>query len=97
MKVYDRIKKEDVDLTTEELIDLIVHHNRQVDLTFDSVHQDSDGYLKWDAENWVALDAKRFIRSYFLEGRALSDSTRHNIYDLKGYFNPEEAVKVELG
>ena len=34
MKVYDRIKKEDVDLTTEELIDLIVHHNRQVDLTW---------------------------------------------------------------
>ncbi len=97
MKVYDRIKKQELDLTTEEMIDLIVHHNRQVDLTFDSVHQDADGYLKWDAENWVALDSKRFIRSYFLEGRALNDSTRHNIYDLKGYFDPEKAKTVELG
>ena len=97
MKGYDRIKKEDVDLTTEQLIDLIVHHNRQVDLIFDHKITDADGYLTWDAENWTALDTKRFIRCYSLEGRVLNDSTRHNIYDLKGYFNPEDAKEVILG
>lgn len=97
MKVYDRIKKEDVDLTTEQLIDLIVNHNRQVDLIFDHKITDDDGYLTWDAENWTALDSKRFIRCYSLEGRVLNDSTRHNIYDLKGYFSPEKAVEVILG
>lgn len=97
MKVYDRINKKDVDLTTAELIDLIVNHNRQVDLILHEKVTDADGYLTWDAENWTALDSKRFIRCYTLEGRVLSDSTRHNIYDLKGYFNPEQAKEVILG
>ena len=28
MKVYDRIKKEELDLTNKELIDLMANHNR---------------------------------------------------------------------
>ena len=86
MKVYDRIKKEDLDLTTEQLIDLVANHNRQVDLVFDHVRTDADGYLKWDAENWTSVDGKRFIRCYSLEGRVLGESTGHNIYDLEKQF-----------
>ena len=97
MKVYDRIKKEECDLTTEQLIDLMANHNRQVDLVLHEKKTDADGYLTWDAENWTALDAKRFIRCYSLEGRVLNDSTRHNIYDMAGYFTPEEAKEVILG
>ena len=37
-----------------------------------------------------------FIRCYSLEGRVLSESTGHNIYDLYNEFKPEEALKVEL-
>ena len=40
MKVYDRIEKKDLDLTTAELIDLMVIKNRQVDLT----HTDHRGW-----------------------------------------------------
>ena len=97
MKVYDTIKKEELDLTTEELIDLIANHNRQVDLIFAEKRSDADGYLTWDAENWTSVDGRRFIRCYSLEGRVLKDSTGHNKYDLKGYFTPEEAKEVRLG
>ena len=41
-------------------------------------------------------DKKRFIRCYSLEGRVLSESTGHNIYDLYNEFKPEDALKVEL-
>ena len=34
MKVNDVIEKVEKDLTTEELVDLIANHNRQVDLIF---------------------------------------------------------------
>ena len=43
------------------------------------------------------MDGKRFIRSYFLEGRALSDYSGYNKYDMKGNFKPEEAKEVRLG
>ena len=97
MKVFDRIKNEELELTNEELIDLVANHNRQVDLTFAEKKTDADGYLTWDAENWTSLDGKRFIRCYSLNGRVLSDATHHNIYDMKGYFEPEKAEKVVLG
>ena len=44
MKVYDSIKKEELDLTTEQLIDQMAHHNRQVDLQFAKKRTDADGY-----------------------------------------------------
>jgi len=97
MKVYDRIEKVEKDLTTAELVDLIQHHNRQVDLIFAEEQKDSDGYLFWDAENWTSVDGRRFIRCYSLNGRALKDSTTHNKYDIRGYFRPEEAKEVILG
>lgn len=96
MKVYDKIEKIEKDLTTEQLVDLVANHNRQVDLVFAEVKTDEDGYLSWDAENWTSVDGKRFIRSYSLKGRALSDFSGYNKYDLKGYFLPEAAAEVYL-
>ena len=97
MKVYDRIKKVELDLTNKELIDLMANHNRQVDLILNEPKTDADGYLTWDAENWTCVDGKRFIRSYFCEGRASSDYSGYNKYDMKGCFLPEEAKEVRLG
>jgi len=96
MKVYDAINKKDLDLTSQELIDLLANHNRQVDLTFSEKQTDEDGYLTWDAENWTSLDGKRFMRCYSLEGRVLRDSTSHNIYDMENAFFPEKAKTVVL-
>ena len=97
MKVIDTVNKTELDLTTEQLIDLVANHNRQVDLVFAEKRTDEDGYLSWDQENWTCVDGKRFIRSYFLQGRALSDYSGYNKYDMAGYFLPEEATEVRLG
>ena len=96
MKVKDLIQKCEKDLTTEELVELIAHGNRQVDLIFDEKKTDEDGYLTWDTENWTSVDGKRFIRSYALEGRVLSDYSGYNKYDMKGFFLPETAKEVRL-
>ena len=97
MKVIDTVNKVELDLSTEELVDLVANQNRQVDLIFADKHTDEDGYLTWDQENWTCVDGKRFIRSYFLAGRALSDYSGYNKYDMKGCFLPEEAQEVRLG
>ena len=96
MKVNDLIQKCEKDLTTEELIQLMATGNRQVDLVFAEKKTDEDGYLSWDSENWTSVDGKRFIRSYALEGRVLSDFSGYNKYDMKGYFEPEKAKEVRL-
>ena len=95
MKAYDMIKKQDVDVTRQELIDLI-RNDRQVDLKFDQVRTDADGYLSWDAENWTSVDGRRFIRCYILKDRVLRDSTTHNIYDLDNDFHPDEAATIKI-
>ncbi len=97
MKVIDRIEKCEKDLTTEELVELVAHGNRQVDLVFAEKRTDEDGYMSWNKENWTSVDGKRFIRSYFNGDRASSDFSGYNIYDMKGYFLPEEAKEVLLG
>ena len=97
MKVTDTVNNTELELTAEELIDLVANHNRQVDLVFAEKRSDEDGYLSWDQENWTCVDGKRFIRSYFLGGRALSDYSGYNKYDLKGYFLPDEAKEIRLG
>lgn len=95
MKVYDMIQKKELDLTRKELIELILH-DRQVDLDFDEVLTDADGYLSWDAENWTCVDGKRFIRCYMLGSRVLRDSTTHNVYDMDNDFFPEKAKNVKV-
>ena len=96
MKVVDIIEKVEKDLTFEQLVELMANHDRQVDLVFAEKRSDEDGHV-WDAENWTCVDGRRFIRSYFLNGRASSDYSGYNIYDMKGAFLPEEAKKVRLG
>ena len=95
MKAYDMIHKQEVKVDRKGLIDLMLN-NRQIDLKFAQKKTDGDGYLTWDAENWTTVDGKKFIRCYSLEGRVLSESTGHNIYDLYNEFKPEDALKVEL-
>lgn len=96
MKVYDRIEKVEKDLTTAELIDMMVVKNRQVDLTHNEILQDEDGMMSYNAENWTTVDGKRFIRSYSMDGRVLSEYSTYNKYDMKGYFAPEKAATVTL-
>ena len=95
MKVIDTIQKIEKDLSYDELVDLMANHNRQVDLILTGKKSDEDGHV-WDAENWTCVDGKRFIRSYFCEGRASSDYSGYNKYDMKGYFEPEKAKEVKL-
>ena len=95
MKAYDMIHQQEVEVDRKGLIDLMLN-NRQIDLKFAQKKTDGDGYLTWDAENWTTVDGKKFIRCYSLEGRVLSESTGHNIYDLYNEFKPEDALKVEL-
>ncbi|MBQ4181673.1 MAG: hypothetical protein II617_04890 [Firmicutes bacterium] len=97
MLVKDVIKKEDLDLTKAELVELIQHGNRQVDLVFADKKTDEDGYLSWNQENWVSVDGKRFICSYFRDGKALSEFSGYNISDINNYFEPDKAVEVRLG
>lgn len=96
MKVYDSVKKTELEANEDELIQLMAPGGRQVDLYLKEKKSDEDGYLTWDVEHWSSIDGKRFIRCYSLEGRVLGDSTGHNIYDLKNDFKPLEALKVEL-
>lgn len=95
MKAYDMINKKDLDVTKDSLVDLM-RNNRQIDLVFAEKRTDGDGYLTWDAENWTAVDANKFIRCYSLEGRVLRDSTTHNVYDLKNDFFPEQAKEIQI-
>lgn len=96
MKVYDRIEKVEKDLTTAELIEMMVVKNRQVDLTHNEILHDEDGMMSYNAENWTTVDGKRFIRSYAMDGRVLSEYSTYNKYDMKGYFAPEKAATVTL-
>ena len=96
MKVIDIIEKVEKDLSYDQLVDLVANHNRQVDLVFAEKRSDEDGHV-WNAENWTCVDGRRFIRSYFCDGRASSDYSGYNKYDMKGAFLPEEAQEVRLG
>ena len=95
MHVYDKVKKEDLELDTKGLID-VINAGRQVDFILREPETDEDGYLTWDVEHWSSVDGKRYIRCYSYKGRVLRDSTTHNKYDLENDFKPEKAEKVEL-
>ena len=96
MKTYDTVKKEEVEIDGTEGLIQIMKDGRQVDLYLKEKKSDEDGYMSWDVEHWSTVDNKRFIRCYSLEGKVLSESTGHNIYDLRNDFKPEEAAKIEL-
>ena len=96
MKVYDSVKKVELEVADAKALIKIMQEGRQVDFYLAEKETDDMGYLTWDVEHWSSLDNKRFIRTYTLEGRVLNDSTAHNIYDLANDFKPEKAVKIEL-
>ena len=93
---YKELKKEEVEIDGTEGLIQIMKDGRQVDLYLKEKKSDEDGYMSWDVEHWSTVDNKRFIRCYSLEGKVLSESTGHNIYDLRNDFKPEEAAKIEL-
>ena len=95
MKVIDTIQKIEKDLSYDELVDLMANHNRQVDLILTGKKSDEDGHV-WDAENWTCVDGKRFIVTYSLQGRVLSEYGTYNKYDMKGVFEPEKAKEIRL-
>ncbi len=96
MKAYDTVKKVELEVSEQDLLNLMKNENRQVDLILKEKVTDSDGYLTWDVEHWCSVDGKRFIRTYALEGRELRDSTTHNIYDIRTDFKPENAAKIQI-
>ena len=96
MKIYDTVKKEDVEIADYKELIKIMQDGRQVDLDLKVKKSDEDGNMTWDVEHWSSIAPKRFIRCYSLEGRVLGESTGHNIYDLDNTFKPEEAAKIEL-
>ncbi len=95
MQVKDIVKNETVELSREDLIQKM-KEGRQVDLILKEKKTDDIGYLTWDMEQWSTVDGKRFIRTYQLEGRVLSEYTSHNIHDLNAYFFPDVAAAVQL-
>ncbi len=95
MKVKDIVNNEELDLNKDELIQKM-KDGRQVDLILSEKKTDDVGYLTWDMEQWSTVDGKRFIRTYQLDGRVLSEYTSHNIHDLRAYFMPDEAQAVQL-
>ena len=96
MKIYDKVNKVEVEVDGTKGLIQQMKAGRKVDLYLKKKKRDEDGYMSWDVEHWSSVDGKRFIRCYSLEGRVLSESTGHNIYDLENDFKPEEAQKVEL-
>lgn len=95
MHVKDIVNNEEMELSREDLI-AKMKEGRQVDLILKEKKSDDIGYLTWDMEQWSTVDGKRFIRTYQLEGRVLSEFTSHNIHDLNAYFFPDEAAAVQL-
>lgn len=95
MLVKDIINKTEVEMTREEIMEAVAKNDRQVDLIFEE--ERNDGMITWDHENWVSVDGKRFVRSHFLNGKALSEASYFNKYDYKAEFKPEEAKEIILG
>ena len=95
MKVKDVVNNTEAELSRDELVQKM-KEGRQVDLILKEKKTDDIGYLTWDMEQWSTVDGKRFIRTYQLEGRVLSEYTSHNIHDLNAYFLPDEAEAVQL-
>ena len=96
MKIYDKVKKVEVEINDYKELIQIMRDGRQVDLYLKEKTSDDMGYMTWDVEHWSSVDNRRFIRCYSLEGRVLGESTGHNIYDLENDFKPENAQKIEL-
>lgn len=95
MIVRDIVKKEELEVNTQDLIKLM-NDGRQVDFVLAEPISDEDGYMTWDTEHWSSLKLNKFVRTYELKGRTLSEITHFNIYDMADEFNPERAKEVTV-
>ena len=93
--VKDTVNHTDVDTDKEGLLDFI-RGGRQVELHFDEVQSDADGYMKWDTEYWSSLDNNRFICTYSLNDKHSSEFTHYNVSDMEVNFRPDQASEVRL-
>ena len=95
MIVEDTVNHTNVDTDKEGLLEFI-KNGRQVELHFDDVQSDEDGYMKWDTEYWSSLDKGKFIRTYSLNDKHSSEFTHYNISDMEVNFRPDMAAEVRL-
>ncbi len=95
MKAYDIVKKVELDVTRDSLIQLM-KDGRQVDFVLPEPVTDEDGYLTWDVEFWSAVDSRKFVRTYALNGKTLRDFSHHNIYDMATDFNPDKTKEIRI-
>ena len=103
MKAYDMQKKEDVEVTADELIKLL-DANRQVDLVFAEPRKDEDGYLAFCTFNYVGEDSDywfgycRLTQPNLLEGEPdffeeLLNCYSEKYYEIQSAF-PEEGMAL---
>ena len=95
MKVFDTVKKINLEMDRDSLIEQM-KEGRQVDFILSAPVTDEDGYLTWDVEHWSNLQGNKFIRTYELEGRTLRDFSHFNIYDMADEFRIERAKEVKI-
>ena len=95
MKAYDIVKKIEIEVTYDSLIQLM-KDGRQVDFVLPEPVTDADGYLTWDVEFWSAIDNRKFVRTYALNGKTLRDFSHYNIYDMVTDFNPNKAKEIRI-
>ena len=70
MKIYDSVKKEEVEIQDYKELITIMKNGRQVDLYLKEKKTDDMGYMTWDVEHWSSVDNKRFIRCSNLTKKA---------------------------
>ncbi len=97
MQIYDTVKEMWVeDECTRESLTKIMIEGRQIDLYFDHVKNDADGYIFWDVEHWSSVTDNNFIRTYTLNGKHSLEYNGYNVWDLRYEFHPEDAVKITI-
>ena len=95
MKAYDTVKKVELEVTRDDLIQLM-RDGRQVDFVMKEPTSDADGYMTWDVEFWSAVDERKFVRTYEYQGRTLSEFNHYNLYDMQTDFDPNKAKEVRI-
>lgn len=88
MKVFDQTNNCELDLTRQQLLDLLTDGNREVDFIMKQPQPDDSGLVFYDKEIWVCTKEKSFTRSYEFKGRALREFHCFHFHDLDGQFDP---------
>ena len=96
MKVYDQTNKVELDLTRQQLLNLLTDGNREVDFIMKKPQSDESGLVYYDKEIWVCTKDKSFTRSYEYKGRALRGFHCFHFHDLDGQFDPRRSNVGEV-